>query len=196
MQFKAFEPGIENSGESLGAIVNGFKKFPTVAEKYLIKHGFLKPNQTMADLDTSVWYPEDAFLRAFEAITNEVGLNSLYGVGRQIPETAVFPPMNGIVMALESIDVAYHMNHRKNGVVMFDPSTGKMLEGIGHFLCKPIANENRAVMECETPYPCDFERGLISAVANKFERGAKTVHDSDGPCRKNGANSCNYNVWW
>jgi len=196
MQFKAFEPGIENSGESLGAIVAGFKKFPTVAQKYLVKYGFLKPKQGLDDLDITVWYPEDAFLRAFEAITNEVGVNSVYGVGRQIPDTARFPPMTGILMALDSIDIAYHMNHRKNGKVMFDSQTGTMLEGIGHFVSKPVANENRSIMVCETPYPCDFERGLISAVANKLDPAARTAHDNSAPCRKNGADSCTYIVWW
>ena len=196
MQFKAFEPGIENSGESVRAIVAGFNKFPSIALKYLVKYGFLEPNQKIDDLDITLWYPEEAFLQAFEAITNEVGANSLYGVGRQIPETAIFPPMEGVIMALDSIDIAYHMNHRKNGKVMFDPQTGTMLEGIGHFHNKPVANENRSVMVCETPYPCDFERGLISAIARKFEPGATTAHDPNAPCRKNGADTCTYVIWW
>ena len=37
MQFKVFEPGVEVSGASLGAIVDGFRKYPTVAMKYLTK---------------------------------------------------------------------------------------------------------------------------------------------------------------
>jgi hypothetical protein len=197
MQFKPFEPGIENSGESVGAIIDGFRKFPTIIQKYLTKYDFIRPNQSVSDVDRTRWYPQESWLRAFEAIAAEVGVNSLYGVGRAIPENAPFPPhINDVRSALCSLDVAYHMNHRKNGVVMFDPQTGMMLEGIGHMVASPVENENRAVIVCETPYTCDFERGIVSGLANRFDPSAKTAHDNNAPCRKKGANSCTYVVWW
>jgi len=197
MQFKPFEPGIEVSGESLGAIVAGFKKFPAVAQKYLVKFGFLKSNQNINELDRTAWYPQEAWLLAFEAIANEVGVNSLYGVGRLIPENSTFPPeMTDVISALGAMDVAYHLNHRKNGIVMFDPLTGHMLEGIGHMLATPVANESRVVMVCEDPYACDFDRGIIAGLANRFDPSAKTLHDNSAPCRKKGADSCTYIVWW
>lgn len=197
MQFKAFEPGIEVSGESVGAIVDGFKKFPTIAQKYLGKFGFLKANQSLSAIDRTRWYPQESWLSAFQAIAEEVGVNSLYGVGRLIPEHSTFPPhLHDVTSALCSLDVAYHMNHRKNGVVMFDPQTGMMLEGIGHMIATPVQGEHRVVVVCEDPYTCDFERGIISGLANRFDASAKTAHDNDAPCRKKGADSCTYVVWW
>ncbi|HKP57998.1 MAG TPA: hypothetical protein VJV78_14795 [Polyangiales bacterium] len=92
MQFKAFEPGIEVSGESVGAIVDGFRKFPTIAQKYLTTYGFIQPNQKVSDLDRNRWYPQESWLLAFEAIASEIGVHSLYGMGRMIPENSVFPP--------------------------------------------------------------------------------------------------------
>jgi hypothetical protein len=197
MQFKVFEPEIEVSGESLGAIVDGFRKFPAVAQKYLSQYGFLKPGQSINELDRTAWYPQEKWLAAFEALTNEVGVNSLYSVGRGIPENAIFPPhLTDVYSALASLDIAYHLNHRKSGKVMFNPETGAMLEGIGHMIATPVPGESRVVVVSDDPYPCDFERGVIGALAKRFEPGSRTTHDADAPCRKKDAESCTYVVWW
>jgi hypothetical protein len=198
MQYKVFEPGVEVSGDSLGAIVEGFKKYPTVAMKYLTKFGLVKASPGKPpEIDRSGWYRLEDWLSAYEGIANEIGVNSLYGIGKSIPENAKFPPqVNDVHSAIASIDIAYHMNHRKNGEVMFNPETGQMLEGIGHYKYQPVPNENRIVCVCENPYPCDFDRGLVTAMANRFEPLARTAHDNEAPCRKNGADSCTYVVWW
>jgi len=198
MQFRPFEEGVEVSGENIGATLDGFKKYPSVAMKHLLRHGIVKskPGEE-PEIDRAAWYPLKAWLAAYEAIATEVGFNSLYSIGRTVPENAVFPPhIKDIHTAIASIDIAYHMNHRKNGEVMFDPSTGKMLDGIGHYGYEPIPNEKRIVCVCENPYPCDFDRGIVSAMATRFEPGASTVHDSDAPCRKKGAESCTFHVFW
>lgn len=198
MQFKAFEPGIEVSGEALGAIIDGFRKYPTIAAKYLTKHGFIKtPDGGIDSIDRTAWYPQQSWLSAFEGITNEIGVNSLYAIGRMIPENAIFPPhINDVHSGIRSLDAAFHMNHRKGGVVMFDPQTGMMLEGIGHYGYEAVSDDNRIVCVCENPYACDFDRGIVAAMAARFEPGSKTVHDNDAPCRKKGADSCTYIVWW
>lgn len=198
MQFKAIEPGIDVSGESLGAILDGFKKYPTIAMKYMVKFGLVKNQGSKAPtIDRAAWYPQEAWLSAYEGIAKEVGVNSLFNIGKGVPEHAVFPPhVNDIHSGLASMDVAYHMNHRKNGKVMFNPQTGEMLEGIGHYACKPVSNENRIVCVCDDPYGCDFDRGIVTAMAARFEAGAKVAHDDDAPCRKKGAGACTYVVWW
>jgi hypothetical protein len=198
MQFKVFEPGIQVSGTSLGAIVDGFRKYPTVAVKYLARHGLVKSVAGKAsDIDRDGWYPLENWLAAYEGIANEIGLNSLFGIGKSIPENAIFPPhVKDIHSGIASIDVAYHMNHRKNGTVMFNPENGQMLEGIGHYGYESVTGDNRIVSVCHNPYPCDFDRGIITAMATRFEPLARTVHDNDAPCRKKGADSCTYVVMW
>ena len=198
MQFNQLEAGVEVSGESLGAIVDGFKKYPSIASKYLAKFGLSKSESAQPlVVDRSRWYPLKDWLSAYEGIAQEVGYNSLYSIGKSIPENANFPPhINDIYSAIASIDVAFHLNHRKDGVVMFDATDGKMLEGIGHYSSQPVANENKIVCVCDNPYPCDFDRGIIAAMATRMERQARTVHDADAPCRKKGGPSCTYVVWW
>lgn len=187
---------IEVNGESLGATVDAFRQYPQIVSKYLLQYDVVGKSANPLDINRSAWYPLDKWLVAYAAIAKEVGLNSLYTIGKKIPENAKFPPhINDIHSALSSIDVAYHMNHRKSGVVMFDPQTGMMLEGIGHYTYR-LEEDTRAILVCENPYPCEFDRGIISAMASRFEPGSKTVHDNDAPCRKKGGASCTYIVWW
>jgi hypothetical protein len=192
------EAGIEVSGESLGAIVEGFKRYPSIASKYLAKYGLMSSDSSgQMTIDRGKWYPLKEWLIAHEGIAQEIGHNSLYGIGKNVPENAVFPPhINDIYSAVESIDVAYHLNHRRNGVVMFDPQTGMMLEGIGHYRVTRVPNEHQMICVCDDPYPCEFDRGIITAMANRFERQARAVHDNEAPCRRKGGDSCTYVVWW
>ena len=197
MQYKVEEPGIEHSGGGVGAVLDGFKKYPTVAAKYLAKYGFIKPRQSLEDMKLQEWYPLENWMKVFQGIAEEVGFNTLYAVGRSIPANVVFPPhVTDIVSAMESVNVAYHMSHRKNGVIMFDPATGMTLSGIGSYECKRVPGENKIVCVCANPYPCDFDRGLLSAMANRWEPYARTVHDDSAPCRKKGADSCTYVITW
>jgi len=197
-QFKSPDPALEVSGEAIGATLDGFKKYPSVALKYLAKLGFVKTeNAKLGDIDRTIWYPMQNWLSVFEGIANEVGVNSLYSVGRTIPKNAVFPPhVTDIYSSIASLDVAYHMNHRKNGVSLFDPATGKMTEGIGHYGSEPVANEKKIICVVECPYPCDFDRGILATLGTRFEPNAFTVHDDTAPCRKKGGNTCTYVVSW
>jgi hypothetical protein len=198
MRYEQCEPGIEVNGESLGATVDAFRQYPAVVSKYLVKYGLVKVTNGKAEaIDRSSWYPLDKWLAAYLAIAKDVGVNSLYTIGKKIPENATFPPhLNDITSALGSIDIAYHLNHKKNGVPMFDPQTGAMLEGIGHYRTELSDKERRARVICEEPYPCEFDRGLVSALASRFEPMAKTVHDNAAPCRKKGDATCTYVVSW
>jgi hypothetical protein len=135
MQFKPLEPGIEVGGASLRAIVDGFSKYPSVAMKYLTKFGLVKnEGGKSAEIDPDGWYSQDAWLSAYEAIAKEVGINSLYSIGKAIVEVTQIPKhVNDIHAGLSSLDIIYHLNHRKNGRIMFNPDNGEMLSGIGNY---------------------------------------------------------------
>jgi hypothetical protein len=198
MRYEQCEPGIDVNGESLGAMVDAFRQYPTIVAKYLGQYGLTKVVHGKAEpIDRSSWYPLDKWLAAYQAIAKDVGVNSLYTIGKKVPENAMFPPhINDIRSALGGLDMSYHFVHRKNGAVMFDPATGVMLEGIGHIRTEISEGERKATIVCEEPYPCEFDRGLITALATRFEPGAKTIHDNGAPCRKKGDMSCTYLVSW
>jgi hypothetical protein len=118
-------------------------------------------------------------------------------VGLTVPRNAMFPEgIRDIREAIRSIDVAYHLNHRKNGRPMFEPETGLMHEGIGHYGCDVVPHQRRIISQCRTPYSCAFDRGLLVAMAQLCEANARVVHDDSDACRKRGAAHCTYVITW
>lgn len=191
--FIAFDSKVEVNGETVLSIVDGMGAFKERTYKFLADNGIQNP-------EPGKWYSQQAWLNAFKTIVEATGEFTLFNIGKKIPENAQFPPeINTIDKALSAIDVAYHMNHRVNGQVMFDPASGKMLEGIGHYGFQK-SGEREIRMVCENPYPSDFDRGIIEAMAHKFKPAdagiiiVKLVESE--PTRKKGANSCTYSVKW
>jgi hypothetical protein len=198
MQFKAFEAGIEVYGVSINAIVEAFKLFPSIALKRLAAHGIGTTRRNgEVDIDTEGWYAQQAWLDAFKDIANSVGAQALFQIGRHVPKHAVFPPtVTDIHSGIKSINVAYHMNHRKFGLAMFEPSTGTMLDGIGQY---GYADSGRNTIKsvCENPYPCEFDHGILTAIAQRFEKRARVDHDPEAGCRaKTSGRSCTYHIAW
>ena len=196
VSFKAMEEGMEVNGGTIMSVVDGLGVFSHNARKILKNNGL---EEVVPDFEH--WYPQQAWLNAFYTISEKVGPNSLYQIGRKIPENAKFPPeIDDVEKALASIDVAYHMNHRNaKGEILFDPSRPPeqiMLEGIGHYNYQKVEGANKAILTCPNPYPCDFDRGIITTMARRFEARASVKHDDSQPCRKKGAESCTYIVEW
>jgi hypothetical protein len=193
-QFIAFDDSIEVNGQTILSVVRGMGVFEKLALKILKEHGIDNPQPGR-------WYSQQAWLDAFKEIATKIGPNTLFEIGKKIPESADWPPeIRTIEEALASIDVAYHLNHRKDGEVLFNPTTGEMREGIGHYKFEKTG-EREGIMVCENPYPCDFDRGIIYAVARKFkpEGGPFHVivsHDETKPCRNKGGDSCTYIIKW
>jgi len=88
------------------------------------------------------------------------------------------------------------MNHRKNGRVLFNPDSGEMSEGIGHYGYSELKGKNSIVSVCENPYPCTFDEGILISMAKKFEPSAMILHDNTKPCRRKGGDSCTYIISW
>ncbi len=192
-QFKAFSSGVEVNGQTVLSVVAGMAMMPSfksAALKILAANGIEDPKGNQ-------WYPQQAWLNAFKEISEKVGAMTLSSIGKKIPESAQWPPsVNSIETALASIDVAYHMNHRINGKVMFDPATGRMTEGIGHYALEKTG-EKKVKMVCRNPYPSEFDRGIVEAVAKKFAPAGAFVTvavTDDG--RKAGGDSSTYSVEW
>ena len=197
MQFKAFEPGIEVNGQTVYSIVDGLGSFKSIGHETLLSVGIGSGSKADYHIGMDSWYSQADWLQAFEKIAREIGDSTLKEIGKKIPENAQFPPwVIDIDSAIKSIDIAYHMNHRKNGTVMFDPNTGTMLEGIGHYGYERVPDKNMIVSKCNNPYPDAFDHGIITTMAKKFQLGASVLHDDSKPCRKNNAESCTYIITW
>lgn len=178
-QFKAFASNVEVNGETVLSVVNGMGVYKKQALDILAKNGINNPQPGQ-------WYLQQAWLDSFKEISETIGAKTLFAIGKAIPENAIFPPeIDSIEKGLAAIDIAYHMNH-KGGE-------------IGHYRFQSTGS-NSGKMVCDNPYPCEFDRGIIETMAQKFKPKDSIMvfveHDDSQPCRKKGAESCTYMITW
>ncbi len=173
-QFQVFENGVQVNGVSVLVIVKGMEHFKKKALQILEENGIKNPKPVE-------WYLQQSLLNAFKAISEDIGPHALYAIGTKVPENAEFPPdINSLEKALESIDTAYHMNHRG----------GK----IGNYNLHK-SPDGAFQLTCNNPYPCEFDRGIIEGIARKFTPKWHYLivkHDDSAPCRDKGDESCTY----
>lgn len=188
--------GIEAGTSGIKVLLASFELFPSVANKLLVSHGVIAPGADGKLTVQASWFALHTWLLVHEAIRKEIGPNALFTLGTRIMENPKFPSwIRDVETALESMDVAYHSSHRKNGVIMFNPTTNEMLDGIGHYRPMRVARAKRVEVVCDTPYQCEVDFGIVTAVAAAFEAKARTEH-GPGACRRNGGSSCTYVVRW
>lgn len=198
MQFVPFEKGIQISGQAVRAVLDGFHAFAVLGSAYLLEAGLGTPTpRGRAEVDPNGWYSQEDWLLCLRRIARQLGDGLVTQVGLTLPRNAMFPVgIRDIREAIRSIDGAYHLNHRKNGVTMFEPATGLMHEGIGHYGCEFVPNQRRIISKCHTPYSCAFDRGLLTAMGQLCEANARVVHDDSDACRKRGSPHCTYVIAW
>ena len=198
MQFKIFEPDVEVNGQTVYSIIAGLGYFTNLSRRYFSKVNIGTVINKELKIDMNGWYPQYAWLEAFKNIAEQVGDRVLYSIGLSVPANAQFPPwVVDIDTAIKAIDIAYHLNHRKNGKPLFDVTTGIMSEGIGHYGYERKQNNiNKIISLSHNPYPCAFDRGIITAMAHKFQPDAVISHDDTKECRSKGAETCSYIITW
>ena len=188
-KYKAKRPGIFVLGMAILAVIRSMGKYAVLAENALARQG-------IKSVKHHGWYPQQAFLNAFRAVDHEIGENTLFRMGKNIPEFTGLPPgVATVEEALNGLDAAYHSHHKDEHGVLIDPVSGATREGIGHYAFHS-ARPRAAVMVCDTPYPSDFDRGILVGVARRFRPLATAVLDETKPTRKRGGDSCTYLVRW
>jgi hypothetical protein len=194
----AIPPGLQVFGGAIQFIVDGgFGEASLRASRILVEEGVGKLDEKgLILIDRNSWHPVAGTLRAYERIARELGEIVLYRAGASIPPTAVFPPgIRSAEGALRSINLAYYLHHGVNGEPLLDAAKGVYRGNIGEYRVRKDG-ERRVLVECENPYPCDFDLGLIEAMARRFEPRAAATHVASLPCRKRGAKLCSYSVAW
>jgi hypothetical protein len=184
-------------GVSMNSYFQAFRQYPTVGDKLWVRFGIIPREGQLPSLQAlaTIWYPLDTILQATQAIVDEVGANTAYAIGKKVGENANVPPhVDSLQAVLMGMDISYHMHHRKNGEPMFDPATGAIAEGIGHYLAK-LDGTSSATITVDAPYQCDLDRGIVAGITARFE-SALTVTHAEGDCRKKGGPSCTYRIEW
>ena len=180
--FEPFAPDVEVSG---GAVLSFISGVPSVFQHKT--KNILKTN-AIESVEHAGWYSQKAWLDSFRQISQKIGANTLFAIGKSIPDTASFPTsIRNLRDALLSIDIAYQMNHRGGD--------------IGYYKLTSFDEFNKAAeMECYNPYPCDFDRGIIIAMSRRFiPVGAPSIEvevHPDFPGRNDGADRSKYLIKW
>ncbi len=193
-QFIAYNKNAEVTGEAILSVVNAIPIGKDLRLKILRKQGI--------DPEPGKWYPQQAWLDAMKEIHDKIGKYNLLVIGKAIIQNAVFPPINNLEEALKLLDVAYHMNHRIDGRVLFNPETGEIFEGIGHYKLVEFDKEKReAVMVCDNPYPDDFDKGIIVSLVRRYKPEDSLVMeevtiDETQETREKGADATTYLIRW
>jgi hypothetical protein len=177
-QFRAFSPNVEVCGQAVLSVIKGMGSFTQSAKEILARHGLKAVEET-------VWYPQQGWLDSFQEISKSVGPRTVNQIGLTIPDSAKLPPgIDSVDKALASIDVCYHLNHRGGE--------------IGHYIYKKTG-EKMAEIECLSPFPCDFDEGVIKAFAKRFATPGvipKVKHDTAKPCKSKQGESCTFLISW
>ena len=182
-------------GTLLQSYLDAFKAVPEAPRAVFLKHGLGRVTAS-GEFELPAAGPLEAVLAALNELCTLVGPQKAFEIGALIVKYASIPPgVTDIAAAVRIFDAGYHLNTLEEGVPMYDPATGAMREGIGHYTCVSVS-KHRAVLEVDVPFNCDYDRGILQTWVRRFERSALVTHLEPTVCRKTRAPRCRYEVSW
>jgi hypothetical protein len=180
-QFQVFTSNSEVSGKMVSAVL---KAVPGQEAK--IRSMFAQNN--IENPEDGKWYAMQDYLNAFQEIFKTFGPSVLFSIGKFLPKNGSFStPQNSLANAINQMDTFYHEWHRGGEV--------------GHYRLVSYSNERKeAKIECKNPYPCYFDRGILTAISKEYKPdGASLINvelDSSRPNRLAGSDVSYYNIVW
>jgi hypothetical protein len=183
---------LELTGEAFAAIVYGFSERNLLAPRILERLELSGPGRPFVPTG---FYPLTVAFSLLSTVEREMGDAGLVKTGSLVPRYALFPggePAD-VRAALQQLDTGYHHNHRRDGRPMWDPVTGQLAEGIGHYSYSDLG-PRAALVTVTSLYPCGFDRGILLGLGRRLEP-LTTVVEEPG-CRRHGGEACRYVLRW
>lgn len=157
MEFISPDPNALVRAANVRATLDAFQLRPSLGQQLISKHEL-----QLDDLRPDKFILVQRWLDTLREIQDTVGPNVVHRVGSAILENADFPPHFDTVDAIfANIDAIYYLNHQGD---------------VGHYKTN---RDDKGVWEiqCETPYPRQFERGAVEGVCRHPQfRGGKRYH--------------------
>jgi hypothetical protein len=162
------------SGGNILSMLAAMGPFRKRGEAILAEHG-------ISEVDVERWYPLRAYVASLRTISQKMGPNTLLQIGKQIPHHIPLPPgLDSFEKVASSFDPAFEMNHRG-----FPP----------HPISYEMTSDRSALITTGTPYPCEFDRGVIQGFFQTLLGTRVTVtHDENGGCKNEGSGTCTHLV--
>jgi hypothetical protein len=180
--YEPFDPDTEVTGRMVRAVVD--EAMGQFSETYRASAFAALAAEGIDDPAPDEWYPQSAWLNAFETIAENLEPHVLDRLGEQIPNVAAWPTgIDTPARGLESIDEAYQRNHRNGDT--------------GHYRFDPV-DERTGAVTCQNPYPCPFDRGIVRGVAREYAPvdAFVFVEETGDACRRRGDDACTFTVSW
>jgi hypothetical protein len=135
----------------------------------------------IAEVEADRWYPLRAYVEALRMIGEKMGPNTLLQIGKQIPNHAPLPQgLDTFAKVAGSFGPMFDTNHRGTapGGITWEPR-----------------GDRSARITTGTPYPCEFERGIILGLFQKLLRARVSLtHVEDSGCRNEESRTDTYEV--
>lgn len=135
------------------------------------------------------WYSLQGYLQVLQAISQKMGPHWLFNLGKNILEQTQIPA-HDLQEALQYIE-SLHQHETETD------ATG---ERTYYKLLSYSEDRKEAHVECRNPFPCYFDRGVLTSVFRNFQRGdVQSVHvalDNHLPSRLAGAHVSYYTILW
>jgi hypothetical protein len=147
------------SGDIILAFLNGIasEKYQELALRILTAHGLKNPQ-------SGAWFSHASWLKALQQMNRELGPNTLFMIGKQIPRTLQLPLRLRVARTMEDalahLDPIYRLNHRmkEGGEVPY----GYQVQRTG---------QQTIHVSCKNPYPAEINRGIIIQTARAMDPG-------------------------
>lgn len=172
----SIQTGIEVLGQAILAVVNSVESGRETMLNFLRRNG-------ITDLLPNRWYSFDKYLAAYSELAQNMGNGIFYVMGIVMVENLFPESIKSLDKGLQEIDELYRTNHQG---------------GIGYYkLVQFNAMDRSAIMKCNTPYPVEFNNGIMTAVLKKYRPHSKSkcvatlTHDHGAPL-----SSVNYLITW
>lgn len=133
----------------------------------------------VAEVREDAWYPLDAFCDALVAVAAATDADAVRTLGRRVADGLDPGACGSVPEALANLDATHGDIHRGD-------AGGYGFRRIG---------ERDGRIECETPYPCPFDRGFVEGVAAAGADGVVRLSEV-GVCQADDAPRCTYHLHW
>jgi hypothetical protein len=162
--------------------------FRSTATDILAKHGINKP-------ESGMWYSQQYWLDAIKEISERFLPPTIYSIGLTIAGYMTFPSyVKSFKMALASMNQAYTFSKFISAGNIRYSQSSKKYNAFNYYNFSMIDKKVTKII-CQNPHPCDFDAGIISEIINRYPSKCgqvKVIHNDLAPCRKYGAESCEF----
>lgn len=192
--YKPYDPNVEVKGNLIALVLNVIPAGKGLVLKIFQRHGVVPKEEK--------WFPQKNFLDAIREMEEKIGEHSIFVIGKGIIKGFGFPPIDSLSKALKLLDIYYHMYHRINGRVLFNPETGEMYEGIGHYKVVEFDEELRtAIVVSDTPYSDSMDKGILTEVVREYKPAGsssleKVIIDETKETKTKGGDSTTFIIHW